>query len=284
MNTPETALNPGAAASGRFLGWRTTVGTVFGVSLLFALWALPETVRISAESVNLSVALRAPELSGSPYFLLGTDQLGRSVLARIVMGARYSLLIGLASASIAAVVGTSLGLLSGIRQRMAETVILRTVDAQVAMPFLVIAIAVVAVVGASLPTLITTLAVAGWPGFTRLVHSTVIVVKHEKYIEAATLLGMPRARIVLRHIMPHLYRPIIVLWTFVVARTIIVESGLAFLGLGLAPPTPTWGGMISDGRTYLETSWWISLYPTIAVVLAIFLINQAGSRLRSGKP
>ena len=263
--------------------WRRVLPASVGLVAVLALILTPESIRQSAEAVNLASALRPPELTGEPIFLFGADQLGRPVLARIIMGARYSLVIGLAAASVAAVVGTLLGLLSGIRQRLAEKIILRTVDAQVAMPFLVVAIAVVAVLGPSLPTLIGTLAVAGWPGFTRLVHTTVIVVKHEKYIEAATLLGLSRARIVVRHIMPHLYRPIIVLWTFVIARTIIVESGLAFLGLGLPPPTPTWGGMISDGRTYLETSWWISVYPTVAVVVAIFLINQLGVRLRESR-
>jgi len=208
--------------------------------------------------------------------ILGTDELGRDLLARVIYGGRVSYLVGLLASTAAAVVGITLGILAAYRRGMLESVVLRIADTQTAFPFLIIAITVVAIYGATIRTIVLTLIVWQWVPFTRLAHAKTLGIKETEFFKAATAIGRRPLEIALVHILPNILPPLVVVWTFVVARSILAESGLSFLGLGVPPPTPTWGGMLSSGRGYLEIAWWIPLMPGLAIVAVVAAINVLG--------
>ncbi len=224
---------------------------------------------------------------GEPFFLdnpsvghtLGTDELGRDILARTVVGGQVSFVVGLSVATIAGAIGIALGVLAGYRRGLLETLIMRAVDIQTAFPFLVIAIAIVAFVGASLQTIIVTLIIYQWVPFARLAHAKTLTVKQQDYYKAAVAIGRKDFGIAIRHAIPNILPPLLVIWTFIVARSILAEAAMSYLGLGVPPPTPTWGGMLSAGRSYLGTAWWIPIIPGIAVTLVVIGVNVVGDWL-----
>lgn len=217
---------------------------------------------------------------GSWSHLLGTDQVGRDVLGRLVHGARISLLVGLAGTAISLVVGTLLGLISGFWRGAVDGVILRITDIQLAFPFLALAIAVVSVLGPGVVNVILVLAATGWTIYSRVVRAEVLSARERTYVEAARALGSSDVRIMLRHVLPNVVAPIIVVSSFTLAQMIITEASLSFLGLGIRPPTPTWGGMLSDARNYLHVSWWLPTFPGLALLLTLLAINIVGDWLR----
>lgn len=227
---------------------------------------------------TLTVRLTPPVWAdgGSWAHPLGTDELGRDMLARVLYGGRVSYLVGFVAATAAAAIGIGLGILAGYRRRFIETVVLRLVDVQTAFPFLIIAITIVALVGASLRTIIITLVLWQWVPFARLAHAKTLGVKEQDYFRAAVATGRGDLGIALRHVLPNILPPLVVVWTFIVARSIIAESALSFLGLGVPPPTPTWGGMLSAGRQYLGNASWVPLVPGAAIVLVVVAINVVG--------
>lgn len=216
-------------------------------------------------------------LEGSiPTNPLGTDELGRDILARLIYGGRVSYIVGFTAATAAALIGISLGILAAYRRGPLESLVLRLVDVQTAFPFLIIAITIVALVGASLRTIVLTLVIWQWMPFARLAHAKTLTVKEADYFRAAVATGRRPVGIALRHVLPNITPPLVVVWTFIVARSITIEAAMSFLGLGIPPPTPTWGGMLSAGRGYLETAWWIPLMPGLAVVSVVVAINVVG--------
>jgi peptide/nickel transport system permease protein len=212
--------------------------------------------------------------------LLGTDQVGRDVLSRLLLGARVSLTLGVTASVLGGLIGVSLGLLAGFRGGLVSTLILRITDAQIAFPYLVLAIALVAVVGPSLPALILILAFFSWVSFARVVAADVERVRHQEYILAARSIGVSERRLAIRHVLPNVLSPVIVIWTFTIAQIVVVESSLSFLGLGVQPPTPSWGSMLSDGRAYLEKGWWLSTFAGLAIMLTVVAVNFVGDALR----
>jgi peptide/nickel transport system permease protein len=213
-------------------------------------------------------------------FVLGTDQLGRDVLSRILYGARVSLLIGTSAVAIAAPLGVAVGLVGSYYGRAVDDLMMRVADVQLAFPFILLAVTVVAVLGPSVGNLIIVLGIAGWVPYARLARSEVLTLKGREFVEAARALGAGDARIITRHILPNVLTPVVVFGTFAPANTIIVESSLSFLGLGVQPPDPTWGGMLSDSREYVTAAWWLSVFPGAAILTTILAINFVGDWLR----
>jgi peptide/nickel transport system permease protein len=212
-------------------------------------------------------------------YLLGTDQLGRDVFSRLVHGGKVSFAVGLATATFAMLIGGFLGLIAAYFRGWQEALILRIVDIQTAFPFLIVAIAIVSIVGAGVDTIIVTLVVWLWTPFARLAHAKSLSVKESEFYRAAISSGRSGFGLVFQHIVPNITGSMMVVWTFVVAQTIIAESSMSYLGLGVPLSTPTWGSMLSEGRNYLETAWWIATFPALAIMLTVLCVNVFGDWL-----
>ncbi|MBS7703453.1 ABC transporter permease [Chelatococcus asaccharovorans] len=231
---------------------------------------------------ELTLRLRPPAFMerGVPGYWLGTDQLGRDILSRIIYGARITLFVSIFAVLVSGVAGVAMGLIGGYYGGKADAVILRLIDIQLAFPLVLLVIAVVAVVGPSLTNLIIIMGLSGWPRFARVVRGSVLSVRNKEFVEAARAIGVKTPRIMLQHILPNVLSAVIVYASFDLARMILLEATLSFLGLGVQPPSPTWGGMISDGAKYMSLSWSVSLSPGIAIALLILAFNILGDELR----
>jgi peptide/nickel transport system permease protein len=222
--------------------------------------------------------LQPPALLGPHVF--GTDSLGRDVLSRTIYGARVSLTVGIAAAALAGSLGVLLGLLAGYLGGWSDALVSRLADIQQAIPFLILAIAVAVIVGPSLTNVVLVLAVTTWVSYFRVVRAEVLSVRESLLVDAARVLGASTARIVLRHVLPNVSGSVIVIGSLMVANMIIFEASLSFLGLGVPPPTPTWGRMVFDGVQYVDSAWWLSFFPGLAIVLTVLAINLIGYWLR----
>ena len=212
-------------------------------------------------------------------YLLGSDQLGRDVFSRVIYGGKISFAVGLATATLAMLIGGILGLIAAYFRGWQEAIILRIVDIQTAFPFLIVAIAIVSIVGSGVVTIIVTLVVWLWTPFARLAHAKSLSVKESEFYRAAISSGRSGFGLVFQHIVPNIVGSMMVVWTFVVAQTIIAESSMSYLGLGVPLSTPTWGSMLSEGRNYLETAWWIATFPGIAILFTVLCVNIFGDWL-----
>ena len=233
-------------------------------------------------AVNISHRLAPPVWmeGGTPQHVLGTDQVGRDLLARVIYGGRISLVIGVAAVLISTTIGVLLGLAGGYFGGRADWTIMTAVNVLLTFPFVLLALAVIAVLGASLGNMIVVLGVAGWPIYTRVVRAETMAIREREFILAGRALGMSHARIIVRQILPNLVSPIVVIATLQVAQVIVLESFLSFLGLGVQPPTPAWGNMLGEGRVYMLNSWWIAAFPGLAIFTTTFAINLMGNALR----
>jgi peptide/nickel transport system permease protein len=212
--------------------------------------------------------------------LLGTDPLGRDVLSRLIHGARISLRVGLVSVGIAAAAGTTLGLLAGFYGRWLDLVVMRLIDLMLAFPNVLLALAIIAILGPSIFNLMIAVGISATPGYARLVRGSVLSAKENVYVEAAVAVGAADGLIIRRHILPNVLAPIIILGTLGMAGAILTGAALSFLGLGVQPPTPEWGTMLSDGRNYLRKAWWITTFPGLAIMTTVLAINMLGDGLR----
>ncbi|MFN2220708.1 MAG: ABC transporter permease [Anaerolineae bacterium] len=217
---------------------------------------------------------------GSTEYLLGTDSLGRDVLSRVIYGSRVSIFVGLVATAASALVGVSLGLIAGFVGGGTDSMLSRLGDVQQAIPFLVLAIAVAAMLGPGLFNLILVLVITTWVTFFRVVRGEVLSVREEQYVLGAQSIGVSNIRIMLRYILPNVAASIIVIATLLVANMIIFEASLSFLGLGVPSNVPTWGRIVADGREYIADEWWIALFPGLAILITVMGINLLGDWLR----
>ena len=213
-------------------------------------------------------------------YLLGTDHLGRDIVSRLIYGARISIVVSVSAVALSAVLGTLIGLLSGFYGGKVDNIFMRLADVQLAFPFILLAIAIIAVLGPDLQNIIITMAITGWVIYARVVRAEVLSLREKEFITSVKALGGSNSRIIFRHLFPNVVPPIIVIVTLEMARMIIMEAALSFLGLGIQPPTPTWGGMLADGRVYLVTSWWLATFPGLVIMLVVLGINLLGNWLR----
>jgi peptide/nickel transport system permease protein len=211
---------------------------------------------------------------------LGTDHLGRDLLARVVFGAQPALLVASAAVLISGVLGMIAGLVGGYFGGRVDDVLMRLADVQLAFPFILLAIAVIGVLGPSLLTIIAVIGVSSWVVYARVVRGAVLTLREREFVQAARALGGGDGRIVVRHILPNAFAPWLVVATLDMARVIVIESALSFLGLGVQPPAATWGGMLADGRVYITTAWWLATFPGLAILVTVLGINLLGDGLR----
>ena len=267
---------------GRRVPWITMAG--MGFVLLVAAVAVAAPWLAPADPVRQSLRgrLSPPTWNGTDghAHLLGTDHLGRDVLSRVIYGSRVSLVVGVCAVVIGGILGSTLGILAGISSGRVDGVIMTVADAQLAFPFILLAIGIIAVLGPSFPTLIVVIGLSGWVSYARILRSQVLSLRSREFVEAIQALGGSMLRVVLRHLVPNVLSSIVVVATLELARSIVLEATLSFLGLGIQPPTPSWGGMIQEGRDYLDTAWWIATFPGIILMLTSVVVSRTGDGLR----
>lgn len=249
------------------------VGSI-GLAVIFSGWLFPGGGTV----LDLSMRLTPPLVD--PSFPLGTDPLGRDVLARIVVGGKISLKVGVYSALGAVIIGIIMGLVSGYYGGFLDVIVMRFADVQLALPFILLAITFIAVIGGGLTNMIILLIISQWVQYARLVRGSVLSLRDREFILSAEAIGVKDIRILFQHLLPNLIGPVIVLMTLNVANNILLESSLTFLGLGVDPVIPSWGGMLAEGRTYLQTAWWVSVFPGLAILLTVLGLNLLGDWLR----
>ncbi|MCG3420016.1 ABC transporter permease [Oceanobacillus jordanicus] len=212
--------------------------------------------------------------------LLGTDQLGRDIFSRIILGARVSVIIGLATALIAGLIGTIIGIIAGFFRGWIDIILMRIVDVTLSFPFILLVLVINAIIGAGLRNIIISLAVGGWVIFARVIRSEVLALREKEFITACIATGVSRFEILIKHIVPNLFTPIIILASLQIGTYIIAEASISFLGFGVAPPTPAWGNMLNEGKDYIFSSWWLITFPGLAIVITALGVNLFGDWLR----
>jgi peptide/nickel transport system permease protein len=217
---------------------------------------------------------------GSATYLLGTDNVGRDIFSRIIHGSRISLSVGIAAVGISLLIGVTLGLLSGFLGARVDAIIMALVDIMLAFPQLILAFAMVAVLGPGIGNIILVLGLTGWERYARVVRAEVLALREREFVQAARAIGVPTPTIIFRHIMPNTFSSVIVMATLQTAQAILAEAALSFLGLGTGQSYPSWGQMISQGRDYINIAWWLSTFPGIAILLTVLAINLLGDRVR----
>ena len=274
---PVSGEQPWRLALRRLARRRTAL---IGLAVVIFFVALALAAPLVAPYDPLATDWRLVRKPPSLQHLFGTDDLGRDVLARVIWGARASLIAGLVSVSIALAVAVPLGLVSGYAGGIVDGIVMRVIDAMLAIPFLVLAIALAAFLGPSLVNAMIAIGVVQMPIFTRLTRGQALAVKHEDYIEAARAIGNPHRRILLRHVLPNILAPILVQATLAIAAAIIAEASLSFLGLGQQPPAPSWGSMLNTASHFLSQAPWMAVWPGLAIFSLVLSFNLLGDGLR----
>lgn len=257
-------------------------GAVILVLLVLVAVFAPMVFDLRPNAQTLSSSMRPPGWTSNAgvTHLLGTDQLGRDVLARLIAGARTSLIVGLAAVVVSGFLGVALGIVAGYKGGWADTVVTALTDIQLAVPFILLTVTALGLFGSSLFNIILILGISGWMPYARAVRAETIVLKHKEFLEVSRAIGASTVRIMGRHLLPNVLPAAIVISTLMVARGILAESTLSFLGLGVRPPTVSWGGMLADGRQFVATAWWLATFPGLAIMTAVLSVNLLGDWLR----
>ncbi len=274
----------GAPKPRRLFSWRTIrhqprflIGGTFIFLLILVAIAAPLLVRTDPKVSHPADAIQSPSI----HHLMGTDDLGRDVLGRAIYGSRVSLAVGLIAVSIGLFTGVTLGMIAGYTGGWADLLILRGIDALLAFPALLLAIAITSALGPTLRNTMIAIGIVAIPIYTRLTRGQVLQAKQREYVEAARTAGASQARVAFRHILPNILNPLIVQASLSIAFAILAEASLSFLGLGVQPPTPTWGADINHARAYLSNGfWWMSVGPGVAILLTVFSFNLLGDSIR----
>ena len=276
---------PTVAGRGLARLWRISPLMVVGGAILLlvvlACAAAPALAPADPIKTVFSARLKPPlGLGGTAAHLLGTDNLGRDILSRVLYGGRISLSLATAAVVLAAISGVALGLLSGYAGGAIDDAIMRVADIQLSFPVIMLAIAIIAVVGTSEVAIVGVLALSGWVLYARTLRASLLTIRQVEYVEAARALGAGGLRIVVRHILPNTLAPILVIASAQFATMVLLEAGLSFLGLGIQPPRASWGNMLAEGRDYLSNAWWLATVPGLAISLVVLGANLFGDGLR----
>jgi peptide/nickel transport system permease protein len=280
------AVQAHATPQRRTRGVRLTTSAVVAVAIvvtwMVAALAAPLLAPHDPQAQSLTGRLTPPawQEGGSMNHVLGTDELGRDILSRLIYGSRASMLVGLTVVGVAALLGSLLGLLAGFYGGRVDTTIMRVVDLFLAFPFFIMALALMAVLGPSFLNVVLVLGLTGWVPFARMVRAETLGLKRREFVQASLALGADNAGLIWKHLVPHLLTSIVVLGTLEIATAIVAEAGLTFLGLGIPPSTVTWGNMLASGREYVFTSWWLTTMPGVTIFVAVLAINLLGDWLR----
>jgi len=281
-STEPTTTTTAIVTARRRIGWRLIVPAALLILIVAASIFAPVIAPYAPNAQDLASRLLPPfwQPGGSIAHILGTDDLGRDVLTRILYGSQVSLSVGAIAVVCRLVVGVLIGLIAGYYAGPIRTFFMRLGDVQLALPSLVLAIGIIAALGPSLANVILVLAIAGWVLYARLVVSEVIVVRQQEYVASARLLGASHLWIMFRHVLPNIMPTIIVFASLDFGMMMLTEGSLSFLGLGVQPPQPSWGGMAAEGRALIGTAWWIATLPGAALVVTVALVNILGEQLR----
>ena len=259
------------------------VAAIFLLLLLVATVFAPAVAPHDPTEQDLAHRLWPPAWAkeGTRDHLLGTDQLGRDILSRVIYGSRVSLIVGVAVIVVAGVVGTVVGLVAGYYGGRVDNILMRIVDLQTAFPGLLVALAIITMIGPSVTNIIIVLSINGWMVFARMIRGTTLALRGSLFVDAARCLGMSDSRIIFRHMLPNLASPLITLATLELARIILAEAVLSFLGMGIQPPASSWGLMINEGHAYMTMAWWLVTFPGIAIALTVLCVNLVATWLRA---
>jgi len=255
-------------------------GMVIGLAILGIFILIAILAPLIAPYDPLEIIPRAAKEEPSAAYLFGTDNLGRDVLSRVVYGARISIGVGLIAVFIGVVSGTFLGMLSGFYGAWLDSFIMRFIDVMLAFPGILLAIFVVAIMGPGLTNAMIAVGISVMPVYARTTRGSILSVKTNEYVEAARAIGVPDWRLMLRHILPNIMAPIIVVATVNVGTAILAAAGLSYLGLGAQPPSPEWGAMLSVARNYLRDAWWMATFPGLSIMMIVLAVNLLGDGLR----
>jgi peptide/nickel transport system permease protein len=264
--------------------WRSRAGSFgFVVVVAFVLTALAAPLLAPADPVKTDLRRRlAPPMASvqDQSSVLGRDQLGRDILSRIIYGSRVTLVVAATSVLLGGLIGIALGLLAGFFGGWIERLLMRLVDVQLSLPMMLLALIIVAVLGPSLTNLVIVLALTSWTRYARIVRGEVLSLREREFVLSAVAAGAGARRIIVHHILPNVISAAVVVGTLELARVIIMESALSFLGLGVQPPEPSWGRMLADGRSYMASAWWLATFPGLAIVILVLGVNMLGDWLR----
>ena len=280
---PPVRRHPGAGRVGRALRRSPLAAVGGGLLLAVVLAGVLAPLLTGADPIKPSFSRRLEPpwgLGGRATAPLGTDNLGRDIWARVLYGARLSLALAGSAVVLAAGAGVAVGLLAGCIGGRVDEVVMRAADVQLAFPVIMLAIAIVAVVGTGPVTLVGVLALSGWVLYARTIRANVLTIRQLEYVEAARTLGATDGRVIVRHILPNTLAPILVLASSQFATMVLLESGLSFLGMGIQPPQPSWGAMLAEGRDYLSNAWWLATVPGLAISVVVLGANLLGDGLR----